>query len=91
MPVPKSNKRIIKSIDLFFIYFAVLIIIILSIVNINTYLTPRKIKVLGASTENNDITFWQEFLTKNPSYIPGWIETGRTDKASEIDPNYLYE
>ena len=51
-------------------------------------MTPKK--VLGVETQIDlEEKFWQEFLDKNPNYIPGWIEIGRNDKVKEIDPNYL--
>lgn len=31
--------------------------------------------VLGTEdTKNNQLVFWQDFLLKNPNYLPGWIE-----------------
>lgn len=75
-----------KSVLLYlFIVFALLI----SAVNISTYLKP--IKVLGAETQetNSQVAFWQDFLSKNPSYVAGWIEIGRMDRVREIDPNYV--
>lgn len=69
------------------VYVLILFVLLLSVMNIENYLTPRK--VLGAETKANpEDVFWQDFLNKNPSYIAGWIEKGRMDKANEIDPNY---
>jgi hypothetical protein len=82
----KSVNKIAK--DLFIYVFLLFILLIVSI-NISNYLKPKEVKVLGSKTENIEEGFWQNFLTKNPDYIPGWIEIGRTDKASEIDPNYI--
>jgi hypothetical protein len=66
----------------------VLFLLLLTSVNINNYFTDKK--VLGVQTESSqDYSFWQNYLTKNPNYIPGWIEIGRNDKAHEIDPNYF--
>lgn len=63
----------------------------LSLININNYLSTVAApeKVLGAEI-NTDvaINFWNDFLTKYPDYIPGWLEIGRIDKAYSIDPNY---
>ena len=63
----------------------------LSLVNIKNYLSAETSpkKVLGAETET-DVTldFWNNFLTENPEYIPGWLEIDRADKAYSIDPNY---
>jgi len=71
-----------------FIYICVIVIVLLSALNISSYLTPNKVRVLGAESENTSESFWQDFLIKNPNYVPGWIETGRTDKALKIDPNF---
>jgi hypothetical protein len=80
-PLNKASKEL-------FIYVLFLFILLLASINIDTYLTPVSTKVLGAETQNKEDVFWQDFLNKNPDYIPGWIETGRLDKAREIDPNY---
>lgn len=70
------------------VYVAALFVLLLASANIENYLAPKK--VLGAETKiNSDDTFWQDFLTKNPNYIPGWLELGRTDKVKGIDPNYI--
>lgn len=79
------------------IYIFFLLIILLSLININSYLTHNNRvgfymsgkKVLGAETKNDAGVFWYTFLQKNPNYIPGWIEIGRPDKAKAIDPNYF--
>jgi hypothetical protein len=71
-----------------FIYVALLFTLLLTLINISTYLRPKKVKVLAAETQNKSTDFWEVFLDKNPSYVPGWIETGKLDKAMEIDPNY---
>ena len=88
-----SAKKVNKAAIELFVFVAALYILLLSAVNIENYLTPKKvIKVLGAETQvTSDKKFWEEFLTKNPSYIPGWIEIGRMDKVKEIDPNYKIE
>ena len=73
-------------------YIFVLIVMILTSFNIYLFLKPNKI--LGASTtytngNNLKSVFWKNFLLKNPNYIPGLIENGDIQKASEIDPNFL--
>jgi len=85
-----SHTRVNKTAKQLFIYVALLLVLLLTAINIENYQTPVKlVKVLGEETQiNGDQQFWQDFLTKNPNYIPGWIETGRIDKAKEIDPNY---
>lgn len=77
-----------SAIYLFF-YISIITLLLLSALNIENYLAPKE--VLGIETESGDreIEYWNEFLTKNPDYIPGWIEMGRWDKVRQIDPNYL--
>lgn len=83
MPAHKVNKKATE----FFLFVALLLILLLTSININNYLSPKK--VLGSSIENiQEENFWGNFLIKNPNYIPGWIEIGRLDKAREIDPNF---
>ena len=83
-----SARRVNKVARELLIYVAALFILLLASANIESYLSPKK--VLGAETQViSDETFWQDFLTKNPNYIPGWLELGRTDKVKEIDPNYI--
>ncbi len=86
MPKPASNLRKL-SIQLF-IYVAIVFILLLASINIANFLKPKV--VLGIQTQDSsEQKFWQDFLSKNPSYIPGLIETGQIDKAREIDPNYI--
>ncbi len=84
-----SAKRVNKIAKEIFIYVFLLFILLITSINIDNYLVPKETKVLGSKTENKEGVFWQDFLTKNPDYVPGWIEIGRTDKAREIDPNYI--
>ncbi len=74
-------------------YLSILVVLFLSAFNIGHY--TSKEKVLGTNIESTqkqeEIDFWEDFLEKNPSYIPGWIEIGRLDKVKEIDPNYFLE
>jgi hypothetical protein len=46
----------------------------------------KETRVLGVSTDNK---YFEELVTKYPTYIDGWIELGRMDKVYEIDPNFL--
>jgi len=83
-----SAQRVNKAAIELFIFVAALFVLLLSAANIKSYQEPKK--VLGAETQVNlDDKFWEEFLNKNPDYIPGWIEIGRMDKVKEIDPNYF--
>lgn len=66
-----------------------LVTLLLTAININLYLEPKVKTVLAAEAENTDFLFWENFLNKNPNYIPGWIEIGREDKVWSIDPNYF--
>jgi hypothetical protein len=86
-----SAKKVNIAARQLFIYVALLFVLLLTAINIESYQTPSKpVKVLGTETQiNNDQIFWQDFLSKNPNYIPGWIETVRPDKIKEIDPNYI--
>jgi hypothetical protein len=84
-----SAKKVNKIAKELFIYVFLLLILLITSVNINNYLKSKDTKVLGSETQNKEVVFWQNFLTKNPTYVPGWIETGRMDKAGEIDPNYI--
>jgi len=83
-----SAKDVNNNVKEIFIYTFLLFVLLLASININNYLTPKKAVVLGIETENKQEIFWNDFLKKNPNYIPGWIEIGRTDKTKEIDPNY---
>jgi hypothetical protein len=89
MSRPVRKKRLDVYIELI-ICVSVAIIMLLTSFNISTFLMPKK--VLGIKTDGAESTrfdFWNSFLANNPSYIPGWIEIGRTDKVKEIDPNYI--
>jgi hypothetical protein len=71
-----------------FIFIAIISVLFMTSLNIKNYLTPKK--VLGANIQvDRSQNFWQDFLVRNPNYIPGWIEAGRIDRVKEIDPNYI--
>jgi hypothetical protein len=83
-----SAKKVNRAAIELLIFVAALFVLLLASVNIKNYLTPKK--VLGAKIQPETTEgFWQDFLAKNPNYIPGWVEIGRIDKVKEIDPNYL--
>ncbi len=84
-----SAKRVNKTAKELFIYVSLLFILLITSINIDNYLGQNGTKVLGIEIENKEEVFWQDFLTKNPDYVPGWIEIGRMDKARKIDPNYI--
>lgn len=67
--------------------FYVFVILALSFINIKNTLSEKK--VLGAETQEGvEVKFWDDFLDKNPHYIPGWIELNRPDQVKIINPNY---
>jgi hypothetical protein len=83
MSARKVNQAAIEI----FILTSVLFVLLLTLVNIQNYSTPKKI--LGAETQIDPTQkLWSDFLSKNPNYVPGWVELGRMDKVREIDPNY---
>ena len=73
-----------------YLMFIVLVftLLALSIVNVKNIYTSKK--VLGIKTQSNiTANFWNSFLEKNSTYLPGLIESGHKDKALLIDPNFL--
>jgi hypothetical protein len=90
--MPKSAHKRFKlnrATKEFFIYIALLFVLLLTSINISIFVSPKEVKVLGVETQNKEEIFWQDFLSKNPDYVPGWIETGNVDKAKSINPNYI--
>ncbi len=89
MPTAQTNKSVLTAtLKEILVYVFLLLIIILTTLNMQSFLSTPKTRVLAAETQE-DSSFWQEFLSQNPYYVPGWIETNRPDKVNEIDPNYL--
>lgn len=70
-------------------YIFIFILILLSAININNYFTPKQVLGERIEVEDKDKEFWQEFLTKNPKYLPGYIELGDVKKVKQLDPNFL--
>lgn len=64
---------------------ASVLILLLSLFNLK-HSSKKNVEVLGTSIES---TYWEDLLTKYPTYIDGWVEIGRMDKVKEIDPNYI--
>lgn len=83
-----SAKKLNISLQLL-IYTATLFLLLLTALNLNNYFMPKKVLGLTADEDNGSEAFWQDFLSKNPNYIPGWIELKRYDKVMQIDPNFL--
>lgn len=69
--------------NLLYITFAFLILL-LSMYNLQNLQHDEPL-VLGTSTDNK---FFEDLVSKYPTYIDGWVELGRMDKVYEIDPNY---
>lgn len=88
----KKSARSTSAKNFLLLCLIVLLVLVFASINIKTYLSPRKVLGIEANNEavetGSTLKFWQDFLDKNPDYIPGWIEIGRMDKAKEIDPNY---
>ncbi len=89
----KLSKKLNRISRELFIFVAIFFILVLTFVNLEGYMGTKK--VLGVSvievetSQQNNEKFWNDFLQKNPKYIPGWVELGRMDKVEEIDPNYF--
>ena len=82
-----STKKVNNVAIELLIFVATLLVLLLTVTNIESYQATKK--VLGTETKVNPVSkFWQDFLSKNPNYVPGWMEIGRVDKVKEIDPNY---
>lgn len=73
------------------IYLFSLFILILTIININNFLTPVQVLGLQVESSSTDIEFWNQFLKKYPNYLPGLIETGEFEKVKKINPNFIFD
>jgi len=82
-----SAKEVNKATTELLMFVAALIVLLLTAVNIESYQAPKKVLGVEMQVVSSD-KFWEDFLNKNPDYIPGWFEIGRMDKVKEIDPNY---
>lgn len=80
----------------------VFIVMLISLLNVNSIFTKPKMEVLGATdTVKEEIMFWEGFLKENPTYMTGWVELTKLeiergnfdaarlyfDRAQTIDPN----
>ena len=80
-----KKKNFTKDLNLLlYITFSILILL-LSISNLQNLEKKKSVEVLGIETNT---LFWEDFIAKYPTYIDGWIELERMDKVKEIDPNY---
>lgn len=95
MKQKKKKLNIKNNIEQVIVYTAILVILLLTAFNLQTFLGVKKVLGISINTtpsnsiDKSDREFWENFVAKNPSYIPGWIELGRMDKVKEIDPNYF--
>lgn len=59
---------------------AIGILLLLTAVNLNSYLTTREVLGLKTQNEQNDLelnegkNYWENFVSQNPTYFEGWIE-----------------
>ena len=80
-----KKKNFDKDLELLLFINLVVLVLLLSFFNL-TIKPKTEIKVLGVATDNS---YWEEMVTKHPTYRDAWIELGKMDKVIEIDPNYL--
>lgn len=105
-PPKKSRKklRLKVSKEVVFLCSCCAVVIIFSLSTFNTSLFLNGNQVLGASSQaagQDKISFWQDLVTKYPTYMEGWVELAKLEiksgnlqqatfyleKAKEIDPN----
>jgi len=85
-----SAKKVNTLIPELFASLSIVFLLALSSVNLEKYFTPTEVLGVDIDEQDNEI-FWNEFLSKNPDYIPGWIELGKWERVIEIDPNFLLD
>ena len=85
-----SAKKVNTLIPELFASLSIVFLLALSSVNLEKYFTPTEVLGVDIDEQGNEI-FWNEFLSKNPDYIPGWIEIGKWERVIEIDPNFLLD
>lgn len=74
-----------KELHNFVLISLTILVLLLSIFNLQNIRPNKTIEVLGAT---DDGLFWQEFITKHPTYRDGWLELDRMDMVKKIDPNW---
>ena len=97
-----------KNLKFFLEHFTIIFILTLAILNLQTYFnnSQKTLSILGTSVDTSEIIkekdYWVEIVSKNPSYIDGWLElykletllgnvdkaTGALNTAISINPNY---
>lgn len=98
----KKTKINNNGFTLTFFSCLLIILITLTLFNLSFYFYSKpKVSYTPTNTTNQEISFWQSFLTSHPSYIEGWIALAKLDlrkgdkigaeiavqKAWKIDPN----
>jgi tetratricopeptide (TPR) repeat protein len=101
---PAQKRKVVKNTAFLVISVGIVILLFLSSFNFHLYLSSdrQKNKVLGEKTSlEEEKSFWVNFLTKNPNYLPGIIELAKiewklgnkekalklTKKARSINPD----
>jgi cytochrome c-type biogenesis protein CcmH/NrfG len=106
----EKRKRAGLKQDIIFLCSCCAAVLILTLTMANLVPVFKQERVLGAKSETppppsqeklQEIIFWSDFVSKNPTYIEGWLELARLnilvgnedgailalDKAKEINPN----
>ncbi len=68
----------------------IIIVLLLSIFNLRST-QKKEVKVLGVKVINDDRVYWENLVSKNPTYRDAWVELDRMDKVRQIDPNFSQE
>lgn len=99
--MPKSKDTLNENLLYLLTCTGIITILLLTSLNLNSYL-HRKKQVLGIESDpNHELKFWQEIVNKNPTYRDAWLEiakissrvgetnltTDALEKAKVIDPN----
>ncbi len=74
-----------QSISYFLSCLAVIILLSLSIVNINKFLSKQKVLGAQVTTDTSNLesekTFWQKVIKENPTYRDGYLELALLDNT----------
>ena len=74
--------KIKKEILFFCSCCAAVIVLLITGINLQSYLTPNQVlgtkaEVAGPSENEQEKIFWENFLKDNPRYFDGWIELAK--------------
>ena len=74
--------KIKKEILFFCSCCAAVIVLLITGINLQSYLTPNQVlgtkaEVAGPSENEQEKIFWENFLKDNPRYFDGWLELAR--------------